>query len=81
MTLTEIIKAAAERMPDVIVEIDRRLGTVLIWKPEEEDIFLQGDEADQFIAKVDELYNKAGDVTEDEAALCEASPYCENLWN
>jgi hypothetical protein len=81
VSLTDIIKAAAERMRDAAVDINRLLPTVCISAPGEEDIFMQGDEAEAFIAEVDKLYEQAGDVTEDECALCHAEPYCENCWN
>lgn len=80
MTLTEIIKAAAERMQDVSVDIDRCMGFVSISSDGEEDITFQGDEADQFIEAVDKLYNESGHVTEDEAALCHAQSYVECIW-
>ena len=81
MELSEIIKKSAERMQNVCVDIDRRFGTVCISSNGEEDIFMQGEDASDFIAQVDNLYEKAGDVTEDEAALCCAAPYCECIWN
>lgn len=81
LTLADIVKAAAGRLPGVDVEIDRSMGTVCISAQGEEDIFMQGDEADEFIAEVDKLWNDAQHVTEDEAALCAASPYVECIWN
>lgn len=80
MTITEIIKAAAVRMTDVTVDVDRSFSTVTITAEGQDTIFLQGDEADQFIAAVDALYEKAGDVAEDEAALCHAEQYAECIW-
>lgn len=80
MTLTDTILAAAGRMADVTVNIDNHLGTVCISTPGQEDIFMQGDDAEQFIAAVDEMYDEAGDVTEDQCALCLAEPYTD-LWS
>lgn len=80
-TLSEIVKASAERMRDVTVELDRSMGTVTISADGEEDIFFEGHEADTFIAAVDKLYEETGDCNEDECALNVASPYAENIWN
>lgn len=82
MTLTEVIKAASKRVEEYAdVVIERCIGTVTIAGTGGDDIFLQGDEADQFIATVDGLYADAGDVTIDEAARCHAEQYCENIWS
>lgn len=80
-SLSEIVKASAERMQDVTVELDRSMGTVTISAPGQGDIFFQGHEADEFIEKVDKLYHETGLCTEDECALNIASPYAENIWN
>jgi translation initiation factor 1 (eIF-1/SUI1) len=80
MTLTEIIKAAAQRMQNATVDMDSRYGTVCISTDGQDDIFMQGDEAGGFIDQVQDLYEKAGDVTEDEAALCHAEQYAECIW-
>lgn len=80
MELSEIIRAAAARMKDVTVDIDKGMGTVCIIAEDQEDIFMQGDDADDFINEVEELYEKAGDVTEDECALCQAEDYTI-LWS
>lgn len=81
MNLTEIIKDAASFMKDVTVALDRGIGTVAITTPGRDDIFMQGDDATKFIEQVDLLYNESGNVTEDEAALCVAKPYAENIWS
>lgn len=81
MELAEIVKASASRMVDVTVEADRGFSTVCISCDGEEDIFMQGDEADDFIAEVDTMYDMAQHVTWDEAALCVAEPYAECIWN
>jgi hypothetical protein len=80
-TLSEIVKASAERMKDVTVDIDRSFETVSISARGQEDIFYQGEEAEAFIKEVDELYEETGDCNEDECALCVAEPICENCWN
>lgn len=81
MKLTDIIKAAAGRMVKVTVALDRGMGTVEISAEGHDAIFMQGGEADEFIAAVDKLYEDSGDVTEDEAALCQAEQYAENIWS
>lgn len=82
MNLNDIIKAAATRMTGakVEVELDRSRGTVSISAPGQEAIFMQGDEGDQFISEVGRLYEEAGHVTEDEAALCHAEQYADCIW-
>jgi hypothetical protein len=79
--LTKIIKESAERMKDVTVDRDRDLSTVSISAHGKEDIFMQGEEADNFIKEVEALWEKVGEVTMDECAANVAEPYCENLWN
>jgi len=81
MTLTEIVKATAARMKDVAVYLDRNMDNVLISTPGQEDIYMQGDDAVQFLTELDDLYEKTGDCTEDECALTLAAPYAENLWS
>jgi hypothetical protein len=80
-TLSELVKASAERMHDVTVEIDRSMGTVSISAAGEDDIFFEGHEAETFIEAVDKLYEETGDCNEDECALNVAEPYAENIWN
>ena len=65
------------------VDYDSAASTVCIMDSdgEQEDIFMQGDEADKFNDKIEELYNELRDVTEDEVALHLARPYVENLWS
>jgi hypothetical protein len=75
----QVIKEMAGRMADVTVDMNRSYGTVTIDIVGGESIFLQGDEADNFIAEVDRIYDEAQNVTEDECALCVASPYAESV--
>lgn len=83
MTLTEIIKADAKWATDsnIDVEVDRSLGTVCITCPDHDDIFMQGDDAEQFIAECQTLWETAGDVDMGLVELAVAKPYAENLWN
>lgn len=80
MTLTEIVKATAARMKDANVDFDRSMSTVTISTDGQEDIFMQGEGADQFLTELDDLYEKTGDCTEDECALALAEPYAL-LWS
>jgi hypothetical protein len=81
-TLSELVKASAERMKDVTVDLDRSMGTVAIsCDSAENDIFFEGHEAEEFLQAVDKLYEETGDCTEDECALNVAEPYAENIWN
>ncbi len=83
MTLSEIIKADAEYMKDVIVHVNVGFGTVLIIdnKQVQENIFLQEHEADEFIKEMDKLYDEAGDVWLCDVAKHLAKPYLDNSWN
>ena len=75
MTLTEIIRADALYLTNVRVECDSRYSTVEIG----DDIFLQGQEADEFNDKVERLWNLTGDTTKDECAKHLAKPYVDCL--
>lgn len=79
--LSKVIKEAAQRMKHVVVYLDRDMSAVTISTGGQEDIYLQDHEADNFISAVDDLYRKAGNVTEDEAASCHAEPFAENIWS
>ncbi len=82
MTLTEIIKASNVD-PGITVECDASFATVCISDDEcvQEDIFMQGDQASEFIENCRRLYDEAGDVTMTEVEIHCAMPYAENLWN
>lgn len=74
----------ADRIPDVSVKVCRSLETVCIRDTtgEFEDIFMQGQDAAQFIAELDDLIEKAPDDLLFETAVKSlAAPYCENIWN
>lgn len=81
MSLTEIIKATAVRVEQyATVTIDPFCQTVEIAAVGEDDIFLQGENAQNFIDATNDLYERSGDVTRDEAAQCHAEQYIECLW-
>lgn len=79
-TLTEIIKADAAFLPDVTVEVDQLIGTVCISTPGQDDIFMQGDDAEAFIKECQDLYETAGDIDMDTVELSVAKPYVECIW-
>lgn len=77
---TRYILEAASRcmLGGVTVDIDRRYPTVSMDIPGSEDgCFMQGDEADQFIAEVDALCKRFRSLDEHTAALALAEPYAE----
>lgn len=82
-TIQDIIRANAERMKDVTVTVDERYETVTISDDtgEQEEIFLDGEDAHEFICKRDELWEETGDLSRDVIELHLASTYVENLWN
>ncbi len=83
MRLEEIIEADARYCADVSVTICRKFGTVEIHDQsgEQEDIFLQGDDGDRFIAEFDSLVEKAPDVLFEDAIKHLAKPYVECIWH
>lgn len=83
MTLTEVYEQTANRMTDVSVSVVSIYGTVLIHDltGENEDIFLQDHEGDQFINEREKLWNELGDITRSTLDLALANPYVENIWN
>lgn len=83
MTLTEIILASASGMVNVTVETDSAMETVCISDDTgvQDDIFMQGEDASEFIDRCKALYEEAGDVTLGDVELHVASPYVENFWN
>lgn len=81
---TKHILAAAKRTANsgVHVDLDRRFPHVTIRCDTEDDIiFMQGDEADAFIAEIDALCKRYPSLYEATAALALAQPYAENTWN
>lgn len=82
MTLTEIIRQDAKWATDsgIDVKVDRGLGTVCITCPDHDDIFMQGDDAEQFIAECRTRWETAGDVDMGLVELSVAKPYAETIW-
>ena len=79
---TKYIVAAARRCTDsgVTVDCDSTYSTVAIDAPGEETIFMQGDEADTFIAERDALTSKYRSLPDYVAELALAEPYTD-LWS
>ena len=71
MNMSDIVRATAARMAEVEIDVDTAFGSVAIG----EYAFMQGDEADDFIAAAKELWESCGDVTMDECYACLAEPY------
>ncbi len=72
VTLTEIVKAYCT---DTVIECDVAFSTVAIG----DDIFLQGQEADEFNDAVERLWNETGDTTIEECRAHLARPYVDCL--
>jgi hypothetical protein len=62
---------------NVTVDVDRSLPTVSIEAPDAEGFFMQGDEAETFIAEADRVYEELQEVSFDEACKAVASPYAD----
>lgn len=72
--------ATRAREAGVSVDCDSAYSTVCISAPGEEDIFMQGDNADQFISEVDALCKRYPSLSRDIAELAIAEPYSV-LWS
>lgn len=84
MELKSIVTDAASRIPDVSVKVSRALETVCIrdGSGEFEDIFMQGQDAAQFIKELDDLLETGPDDLDMDVAIKSlAAPYCETIWN
>lgn len=74
-TLTALIRAATAYVGDTVIECDTAFSTVAIGS----DIFLQGQEADEFNDAAERLWNETGDTTIDECRAHLARPYLDCL--
>lgn len=85
MELIEIIKQQAEfsRNSYAEVTIDRCMPWVTIedTTAHDEAIFLQGEDAEEFLARLDELENECPEADRDDIELSLAYSYIENLWS
>lgn len=73
--------AARTRASGVTVDMDSPYSTVAIDAPGQDGVFMQGDEADQFITEVRALCKRYRSLDEDTAALALAEPYAEALFH
>jgi len=80
--LAEIVKEQAEYSSEsgATVDVDSAYGTVCISARGEDDIFFQGDDAEQFIAEVDALERQVNELDRETLELAVAKPYVENNW-
>lgn len=79
---TRFIWEAYDRMraAGIAVETDSAYSTVAISAPGEDDIFMQGDEAESFIKECRKLWNRYRSLPMDVCELAIAEPYTY-LWN
>ena len=80
---TRFIRAAAQRCINggVTVDCDSAYSTVAIDAPGQDGVFMQGDEADQFITERDALCKRYPSLDETTAELALAEPYAECIFN
>ena len=80
---TKYIREAAQRCVNgrVTVDCDSNYSTVAIDAPGQDGVFMQGDEADTFIAECDALCKRYPSLDFDTAALALAEPYAECIFN
>lgn len=79
--LTVIIREAAERMAYATVHVVSNYGYVTISAPDQDDIFLQGDDASAFISEATHNWHMSGDVSMSECYAHLAEQYAQNLWD
>jgi len=77
VSLSKIVKedAAWVERSGIEIDADSKYSTVAIG----DDIFMQGQEADEFNEETERIYNLTGDTTMDECAAHLARPYIECL--
>ena len=77
MRLSTILKQHARyaESSGIVVDIDRSMGTVSL----HDDIFMQGEEAFDFIAECDELAKRCRSLDYGIIELAVAYPYCDLL--
>ena len=80
MRIDYILKAAAKRMNGVSVDCDSSFSTVAITSPGFDEIFLQGDDADNFIDQCRAMSERCQCLNFDVIELAMAEPYTD-LWN
>jgi hypothetical protein len=80
---TKYIREQAQRAINsgITVDCDSGFSTVAIDAPGEDGLFMQGDEADTFIAERDKLCKRYPSLDETTAELALAYPYAECCFN
>ena len=88
MRLSTIIKQTAARTIGCSIEVDEYMPTVCITDDSNDDddtntIFMQGDDAERFIAECDALEKKTRSktITREQIERCVAAPYIECIFN
>lgn len=80
--LADILRQQAEFLgDDVDVDVDYFMGTVSITAPGQDDIFLQGEDAEAFIRQVEETWERVGTLPTDVVERAQAATYAECIWN
>ena len=83
-SIEAIIKQDATFCPEVSVTLCRKLPTVTIHDDSEianEDIFMQGEDAEEFIAALDGLIEKAPEAEFGDVLKHLALPFVESCWS
>lgn len=80
---TKYIHAAADRARagGIVIDWDSAFSTVSIDAPGQDGAFMQGDEADEFIAQIDALCKRYPSLDSYTAALALAEPITDCLFN
>lgn len=81
--LGETVIERVEGAMGFYVYVEVSFGTVCISNADgdQEDIFLQGDEGHNFIQEANDLYERCGNISMDNAYTYLALSYVENIWN
>lgn len=80
MRIDYILKARAKRMNDVYVNVDHEYCTVEITTRGQDSIFMQGDDAENFIAECEKISNRCKCLNFDVIELAVAEHYVECIW-
>lgn len=79
---TKCIHEAANRFKScATIDWDSIFPTVTMSTSGQDDLFMQGDEAQEFIDQIDQLTKRYPSLDEYTAACALAEPYAEAIWN
>lgn len=81
MRLDYILKASAKRMHGVFVDVDSSRSTVCISSKNEDDIFMQGEDADKFIEECEQYSKRCKCLDFCIIELAVAETYVECIWS